>query len=157
MPIAFHPIPTDAVRSLQAGGPDAYGHPPKVFVSEGNGVPCRHCLRQIPAGARALVAAHRPFAGLHAYTETGPIFLCAERCEPATPSAALPAILDGPEYIVRGYDRDEKIVYGTGGVVATSAIAARSAELLGRSEVVFVHVHVRSARNTCFQVRVERA
>ena len=39
-------------------------------------------------------------------------------------------------------------------VIPTGRIVARAAELLAMPEVEFVHV--RSARNTCFQVRVER-
>jgi len=33
MPVVFHPLPTDEVRALQAGGPDAYGHAPECAVS----------------------------------------------------------------------------------------------------------------------------
>jgi hypothetical protein len=154
MTIAFRPLPTETVRHLQGGGADAYGHPADAFVSDGEGVPCRHCLRDVPAGARALVLAHRPFTRLHAFAETGPIFICAEPCTPAAPSAALPAILSSPDYVVRAYDGDERIVYGTGGVVGTADIPARAAALLARPDVAFVDV--RSARNGCFQVRVER-
>jgi hypothetical protein len=66
----------------------------------------------------------------------------------------VPEILASSDYIVRGYGADERIVYGTGGVIATGRIVARAAELLGMPGVEFVHV--RSARNNCFQVRVER-
>ena len=66
----------------------------------------------------------------------------------------MPEILASPDYILRGYGADERIVYGTGGVVPTGWIVARAAELLAMAEVDFVHV--RSARNNCFQVRIER-
>ena len=66
----------------------------------------------------------------------------------------LPAMLAAPDYIVRGYGVDDRIVYGTGGVVATGAIPARAGELLADDRVAYVHV--RSARNNCFQCRVER-
>ena len=67
---------------------------------------------------------------------------------------ALAAVLAAPDYIVRGYGADDRIVYGTGGVVATGAIPARAGELLADDRVAYVHV--RSARNNCFQCRVER-
>ena len=54
----------------------------------------------------------------------------------------------------RAHGADERIVYGTGGVVPTGRIVARAEEVLGMPGVDFVHV--RSARNNCFQVRVER-
>ena len=63
-------------------------------------------------------------------------------------------MLTAPAYIVRGYDRDERILYGTGGVVPTADIPARCAELFGRADVAFIHI--RSASNNCFHVRVER-
>ncbi|TMV58354.1 DUF1203 domain-containing protein, partial [Thioclava sp. BHET1] len=46
-------------------------------------------------------------------------------------------------------------VYGTGSVVATPEIPARAAELLAREEIAYLHL--RSAANTCFQLRIERA
>ncbi|MGF1501609.1 MAG: DUF1203 domain-containing protein [Paracoccaceae bacterium] len=155
MPIAFAALPTEPVRALQAGGPDAYGHHPERQISDGDGVPCRHCLRQIPAGAPYLVLAYRPFASLQPYAETGPIFLCAAACPRGEGGAALPEILDSPQYMVRGYGTDERIRYGTGRVVATAEIPAAAEALLADPGIAFVHV--RSASNNCFQVRIERA
>jgi hypothetical protein len=101
-----------------------------------------------------LIVAHRPFRGLNPYTETGPIFLAAEDQPGAAPGAALPAFLSSPTYVVRGYGRDERIIYGTGAVTPTPEIPAVCRALLARDEVAFVHV--RSATNGCFHVRVER-
>lgn len=152
--IRFTPIPTETARHYQAGGADAYGLPPERQVSDGGGNPCRHCLGMIPAGAGMLVLAHRPFPGLQPYAETGPIFLCADAC-PAGGGADLPAMLASPDYIVRGYGADDRIVYGTGGVTPTPGIAARAVQLLADARVAYVHV--RSARNNCFQCRIDRA
>ena len=149
----FVAIPTEIARHYQAGGVDSYGLLPERKVSDGGGNPCRHCLRMIPEGAGMLVLAHRPFGTLQPYAETGPIFLCADACE-AGGGVEVPEILASSDYIVRGYGADERIVYGTGGVVPTGRIPARAEELLGMPGVAFVHV--RSARNNCFQVRVER-
>lgn len=151
--LKFMPIPTDVVRAYQAGGVDSYGLLPERRLSVGGGNPCRHCLRMIPEGAGMLVLAHRPFGALQPYAETGPIFLCADACD-AGGGAEVPEILSSSDYIVRGYGADERIVYGTGGVVATGEIPARAVELLADARVDFVHV--RSARNNCFQLRVER-
>lgn len=151
--LRFVPIPTEIARALQAGGFDSYGLLPERRVSDGGGNPCRHCLRMIPEGAGMLVLAHRPFGSLQPYAETGPIFLCADPCD-AGGGVEVPEILASPDYIVRGYGPDERIVYGTGGVVQTGDIPARAEVLLARSDVAFVHV--RSARNNCFQLRVER-
>lgn len=149
----FVAIPTDLVRHYQAGGMDANGQVPERTISDGGGNPCRHCLKMIPGGAGMLVLAHRPFPGPQPYAEVGPIFLCAAPCA-AGSGENLPVMLAAPDYIVRGYGADDRIVYGTGGVVATGAIPARAAELFGDDRVAYVHV--RSARNNCFQVRIER-
>lgn len=154
MTIRFAPLPTETVRALQAGGPDAYGHRPERRTSDGAGVPCRHCLRQVPAGRDYLILAHRPFPALQPYAETGPIFLCADPCA-AGGGAALPEMLGSAQYIVRGYGADDRIVYGTGAVVPTPAIPARAEDLLARPDVAYVHI--RSAANNCYQLRVDRA
>ena len=60
-----------------------------------------------------------------------------------------------PDYILRGYGHEDRIVYGTGSVVPTASISARAHELLSRDEVAYLHM--RSARNNCYQCRVERA
>ena len=149
----FTPIPTETVRAYQAGGPDANGQPPERQISDGGGNPCRHCLQMIPKGAGMLVLAHRPFPAPQPYAELGPIFLCADACE-AGGGSALPAILASPDYILRGYGADDRIVYGTGAVVPTDRIAEEAAKRLEDLRVAYVHV--RSARNNCYQVRIDR-
>ncbi|TXH95525.1 MAG: DUF1203 domain-containing protein [Pseudorhodobacter sp.] len=150
----FTPIPTEIARHYQAGGLDAYGMVPERQTSDGGANPCRHCLAMIAKGAGMLVLAHRPFPALQPYAETGPIFLCAEACQPGG-GADLPAMLASPDYIVRGYGADDRIVYGTGAVTPTAAIPARAAELFTDARVAYVHV--RSARNNCFQCRIDKA
>ncbi len=155
MLIRYVAMPTDRVRAYQAGASDAYGLQPECRVSDGSGVPCRHCLKIVPAGREYLVLAYRPFETLQPYAETGPIFLCAEACARAPETDVLPEMFRAtPDYIVRGYDRDERIIYGTGAVVATHDICVRAHELLARVDVAFLHM--RSARNNCYQLRIER-
>lgn len=149
----FQAIPTDVVAGYRAGGPDANGQVPERQVAVGGGNPCRHCLNMIPEGADMLVLAHRPFPAPQPYAEVGPIFLCAAACE-AGGGSEVPAMLASPDYIVRGYGADDRIVYGTGGVVATGAIPARAAEVFADPRVRYLHV--RSARNNCYQCRIER-
>ena len=148
----FNPIDTEIVRAYQAGGPDANGQVPERKLSVGDGNPCRHCLRNIPEGAGMLVLAHRPFPALQPYAELGPIFLCADACD-AGGGEAVPEVLDSPDYIVRGYGLDDRIVYGTGAVVPSGRIVAEAGARLADPKVAYVHV--RSARNNCFQVRID--
>ncbi|WP_421913133.1 DUF1203 domain-containing protein [Mesorhizobium sp.] len=139
---------------MQHGAPDAYGRIPERNISDGDGVPCRHCLKNVEAGEPYLVVAYRPFPDLQPYAETGPIFLHARECERAVEVESLPEILASSDYIVRGYGSNDRIVYGSGGVIATDAIAARAEILFERDDIAYVHV--RSARNNCYQCRIER-
>ncbi|RJE88181.1 DUF1203 domain-containing protein [Paracoccus onubensis] len=154
MQIRFRPIPTALAQAWRNGAADVYGLAPEhVAASPGNGTPCRHCMEQVPEGEPYLIVAHRPFEGLNPYTESGPIFLCAAECAAGGPD--FPAgFLRSKQYIVRGYSSDERIVYGTGGVVPTGEIEARCRELFTRDEIAFIHI--RSASNNCFHCRVER-
>ena len=155
MTIRFSPLSTDDVRALQQGGKDVYGNLPEHQISDGNGNSCRHCLTNIPEGEPFIIVAYRPFETMQAYAETGPIFLCANPCEPASLSPALPKILDQADYIIRGYDDDERIIYGTGAVVPAHGIP-KAAQHLYTSEERIAFVHVRSARNNCYQCRIDK-
>lgn len=153
MPIQFMPIPTTKVRAYQSGGIDANGQVPEHNISDGDGNPCRHCLTMIPKGAGMLVLAHRPFPAAQPYAEIGPIFLCADTCL-AGGGAQLPAIFGSPDYIIRGYSADNRIVYGTGAVVAVGDLIGAAETRLSDPNVAYLHV--RSARNNCFQCRIDR-
>ena len=152
--IRFTPIPTDIVRAYQSGSPDANGQLPERHLSDGPGNPCRHCLQMIPQGAPMLILAHRPFPNPQPYAELGPIFLCADACE-AGGGTQIPEILASPDYIIRGYSPENRIVYGTGAVVPTATIPTEAAARLNDPRVAYVHI--RSARNNCYQLRIDRA
>jgi hypothetical protein len=155
MTIQFKALPTEDVRRLQHGGSDAYGFTPERKTSDGDGVPCRHCLRNVAAGDDYLILAYRPFPALQPYAETGPIFLHANECERAPEAEVLPELFaQTKDYIVRGYGADDRIVYGSGAVVPTQDIPARAESLLARSDIAYLHM--RSARNNCYQCRIER-
>ena len=154
MTILFQALPTETVRALQQGGPDAYGMKPERKISDGDGVPCRHCLANVAAGEAYLILAYRPFPVVQPYAETGPIFLHAEECPRAAETGELPELFTRTkDYILRGYGADDRIVYGTGAVTRTPEIPGRAAELLERADVAYVHM--RSAKNNCYQCRIE--
>lgn len=153
MAVQFVALDTQLVRALQAGAPDANGQTPERRAAAG-GEPCRHCMKPMQEGEEMLILAHRPFPAPQPYAELGPVFLHARTCERGGGSG-LPAFLRSPQYIVRGYGPDDRIVYGTGAVVATAEIPARAGELLGDPRVAYCHV--RSATNNCYHCRIDRA
>ncbi len=148
------PLSTAAMRALQAGGLDTHGQPPEHLISDGLGTPCRHCLRDVPAGRGSLLLAYRPFPEPQPYAETGPIFLCADPCTAWDGAGPPPILTTSRSYHLRGYDRTGRIVSGTGGVVARASLWDRAAALLADPEIV--EAHVRSAANGCYQCRLRR-
>lgn len=152
--IQFTPIPTPIALAYQNGGLDANGQLPERHISDGDGVPCRHCLNQVAAGEPYLILAHRPFPTPQPYAETGPIFLHANACPSYKLGDTLPPMLGSPQYIIRGYTSTNRIIYGTGQIAATADIVTKATQLLAQPEVAYVHV--RSATNNCFQCRVDR-
>ena len=154
MHIQFHPYDAAFVASSRAGGPDAYGYPAEQAISDGDGVPCRSCLCDVPAGQAYLILAARPFDALQPYAETGPIFLCAQDCSPWAGDQVPPILGTSPDYLLKGYSTAQRIIYGTGRVVPAGDLAAYAEQLFHRAEVAYVDV--RSARNNCFQTRITR-
>ena len=152
MHFEFQPMDAPTAAHFRNGGDDANGNAPERQVSSGAGVPCRRCMKMVGKGEPYLVAAWRPFGALHAYAETGPVFLHAEPCTPdPVGPGELPPFLLSPDYILRGYDADERIVYGTGGVIAREEILARIGRLLAEPGVEAVHI--RSSRNNCYHCK----
>jgi len=152
MQIQFFGLPSRDVAQTKAIGRDAYDNAIEVHKAEGDAYPCRHCLGLTPQGQDYLILAYRPFESRNPYAETGPIFLCAADCAAAVPSEQVPAILKSPAYLVRGYSKAERIVYGSGKVVATPRIPEYAKALLADPQIAFVDV--RSASNNCFQCRI---
>ena len=151
----FRGLEGEVAGRYQAGGVDAYGNLPERSVSDGPGNPCRHCLRTVPEGEEMLILAHRPFGTLQPYAETGPIFLCVGHCDGAGDQEGLPEVLTlSPQYLIKAYSVDERIIYGTGDVVAQAVLAEEVAQRLARADVAFVDV--RSARNNCWLARATR-
>lgn len=150
----FLALPTSQVRAVQAGGRDANGRAPERHVSEGDGNPCRHCLTEIAAGQPMLVLAWRPFPAPQPYAELGPIFLHALSCRRWDGKGVPTMFLGWERLLIRGYGHDDRIVYGTGRIVATDLLAAAAKNLLERSEIAYLHA--RSAGNNCYQCRIER-
>lgn len=153
--IRFSAMPTADAEHIRAGGADAYGSPAETMISDGPGHPCRHCLRNIDAGDEVLVFAYRPFPEPQPYAETGPVFLHKRHCDRYAASEVLPPVLEtSRDFIVRGYGKTDRIVYGTGAVTLKDDIPAYAAALLGRPDIAYVHV--RSARNNCYQCRIDK-
>ena len=156
MDIVYKALPTERVRRIQNGGVDDQGQLPERVISDGKGNPCRHCLAEIPEGQELLIVAYKPFDGVNPYTETGPLFLCGSECSRHPDSHELPALYTLREkMLIKGYSADERIVYGTGGVVNTQHIQTTAENIFTNSNVSYIHL--RSEEANCFHFRIDRA
>lgn len=150
----FTAMPTDVVTAYREGAKDAHGNAPERHVSDGNGNPCRHCLKDIPEGAGMLILAHKPFKGTHPYAEVGPLFLCADACTQGGGSDLPDILTTSPDYLLKGYSTDDRIVYGTGAIVRPADMSVYLQTTFENPKIAYVHA--RSARNNCYQLRIDR-
>lgn len=148
----FTPYDPDFVAKIRQGGSDALGQPPERAVSDGPGNPCRSCLAEIAAGKEMLILSACPFPSPQPYAEVGPIFLCSEPCTPWLGEGVPPVLETSPDYLLKGYSPDYRIVYGTGHVTPRAEVEAYAQDLLADPRIAFVDV--RSARNNCFLCRI---
>ncbi|MGE5511794.1 MAG: DUF1203 domain-containing protein [Bacteroidota bacterium] len=155
MSIRFVALETSIVRALQNGEADANGQTSERQISDGNGIPCRHCLEHVKAGQPYLILAHRPFPEPQPYAEIGPIFLHADACARYQASETVPPMLASPQYLIRGYSAGHRIVYGSGRIVPTVAIPDAAADMFRDARISYIHV--RSASNNCYQCRIDRS
>ncbi|MBG1231341.1 DUF1203 domain-containing protein [Aestuariivirga litoralis] len=154
--IQFSAMPAEDAAHIWSGGTDAYGLAPEHRISDGQGTPCRHCLKDVAAGEAYLILAYRPFPALQPYAETGPIFLHATPCHRADDAASTPPMLQKRKaHLIKGYSADDRIVYGTGQIVPPASLEEEAARVLERPDVAYVHV--RSSVNNCYTCRIDRA
>ena len=153
MAIKYLALPTNKVHKLVGGEFDANGQIPEKSISDGNGNPCRHCLNEIPLGEPMLTLAYRPFNKIQPYAEVGPIFLCARQCERYQDFAGIPDLYRDLDLLIRGYDSNDRIIYGTGKVVPVSSLEQEVNSLFDIPSLSYVHA--RSPANNCYHFRIE--
>jgi hypothetical protein len=153
MTLRYSGMPTELATAYRAGMPDANGQVPERHTSVDGDEPCRHCLGTVGVGEDYLVLGYRPFPAPQPYAETGPVFIHAEDC-PAHDGAFPARERTGGGRILRGYGANDRIVYGTGVVVENAEIESVAEEMLKRPDVAYLHM--RSATNNCFTLRIDR-
>ncbi len=150
----YQPYDQTFVDHIRAGGADANGQTAERAVSDGVAKPCRSCLCNIAEGKGMLIFAARPFTALHPYAECGPVFLCEEDCDAWQHDGLPPILTTSPDYLMKAYSIDERIIYGTGAITPTAEITSYANTLFARDDVAYIDV--RSARNNCFLTRTCR-
>ena len=136
-----------ARRGAEAGAPDHA----VVTADSPTGYPCRHCLRWAHPGEPMILFPFAAIAPGRPYSESGPIFIHAEPCEPyATPHEFPPEFREGR--VLRAYNSQHDMIAAE--VANEEGPEAVIERFLQRPETAFVHV--RSASHGCYTMEVER-
>ena len=146
------PLPTKiaerARRVAAAGAPDHA----TVIADSPNAFPCRHCLRWAQPGERLILF---PFAAIppgRPYSESGPIFVHAEGCEPYAAMCEYPADFRNGR-VMRAYNSSFDMIDAQ--VVNGSEPEPIIEKLFQNPETAFVDA--RSVTRGCFTFRIQRA
>jgi hypothetical protein len=129
-------------------------HVVRMPVTESPGYPCRVGLRDMPAGASALLLNFRHQDAVSPYRANGPIFVEEGSGAPAAiPPNTIPDVLKRRLLSLRAYD-------GQGMMVDADVVEGRDAEpliqkLLAHENVSEIHVHF--ARRGCYAAKIVRA
>src|SRR5213592_3335231 len=145
------PLPTEiaeaARRAINAGVAD---HSLLTADSPRSG-PCRHCLRWAQPGERVILFPYSAIPSGHPYSETGPIFVHAEKCERYSATDEYPADFRNGR-VFRAYDSNYNLIDAQ--VMNGSEPEVVLETLFQNPDTAFVDV--RSITRGCFTFRVQR-
>jgi len=147
-------ISSDVATTVrETGKAPRYGHPAHRELATGYG-PCRHCLKAFLQGAEdRILFTYDPFQGGGNVPLPGPIFIHADECERYPEDGGYPECLRKFPAVISAYGADQRLL--TQIHVDDTEQPAIVQQLLGRSDVQYIHVRDKSAG--CFDFRVERA
>jgi uncharacterized protein DUF1203 len=146
------PLPTeiaDAARRIVNTG--AADHA-LITVDSPGSAPCRHCLRWAKPGERVVLFPYTAIPSGHPYSETGPIFVHAHKCERYSATNEYPDEFRNGR-VFRAYDSNYNIVDAQ--VVNSSEPEVVIENLFQSPDTAFVDA--RSLTHGCFTFRVQRA
>jgi hypothetical protein len=154
IPIRVVAIPTEIADAVRSTHKDPhYGHPADTSVA-GEGAPCRHCLRNIAAGAEeATLFTYDAFEGIESLPRPGPVYIHAESCERYPEHGGFPAALRNSPRTLNAYARGRRLVAAE--YVENGNVDAEIEKLFARPDVDYIHV--RSTTAGCYTFRIERA
>jgi hypothetical protein len=148
----IHPARLDAVRR---NGTDGHGNPFHAFPASGAGEPLRCCLRFARPGESIALISFAPFEHPSPWTEVGPVYVHADRCE-GYAGAGLPKELRTGPRLLRAYRADATMNYDHNTLAGDGEdLEAVVDRLLALPDVGTVHV--RTVLPQCFLYAVTSA
>jgi hypothetical protein len=147
------PARLDEISETQA---DGHGNRLRPFAATGNGEPLRCCLRYAQADEQITLISYAAFNHSSVWTEVGPVYIHAVRCDGYPPRSRLPEQLATGPCVLRTYRADDTLNYAQNTVVTDDAALQPIIEHL-LSEPDVATVHVRTLAPQCFLYAVVRA
>jgi Protein of unknown function (DUF1203) len=143
---AIDPVRLDVVYS---SGSDGHGNRLRPFAATGQGEPLRCCLHYAEPGEHISLISYAPFDHPSVWTEVGPVYIHASRCDGYQPTGRLPGQLAVGPGVLRTYRADDTMNYDYNTVVTGDADLGPVIQcLLGERDVATVHV--RTLAPQCF-------
>jgi hypothetical protein len=143
---ALDPRRLDAVRDA---GTDGHGNPVTAFPASGQGEPLRCCLRFARSAEQIALISWAPFDHVSPWTEVGPVYVHAERCEGPDHTDSLPEELRTGPRLLRTYRADDSMNYDHNTLVEEGQDLQSVIDgLLALADVATVHV--RTVLPQCF-------
>src|SRR5256886_11701774 len=145
------PLPTEiADRARRAAEAGAADHA-LVTADSPTGYPCRHCLRFAKPRERVILFPYASIPAGHPYSEIGPIFVHAEKCERYSATCEYPADFRNGR-VLRAYDANYNMIDAE--VVNGREPEEVIEKLFQISKTAFVDA--RSVSRGCFTFRIQR-
>ena len=145
------PLPSDVAEAARsAANAGAVDHI-RITVDSPNCCPCRYCLDWAQPGEEVILFPYAAIPPGHTYSETGPVFVHAARCQPYESIREYPAQFRTGR-VFRAYDASYNMI---GAEVANESEPEAVVEkLLQNPETAFVDA--RSVTRGCYTFRIER-
>ena len=146
------PVPTEVADAARRAVNEGAADHALITVDEPGSAPCRHCLRWAEPGERVVLFPYTAIPSGQPYSETGPIFVHADKCQRYSATNEYPADFRNGR-VFRAYDSNYNIIDAQ--VVDGSEPEGVIESLLQNPDTAFVDV--RSVTRGCFTFRVQRA
>jgi hypothetical protein len=146
------PVPTEIAETARHAANAGAANHSLLTAKAPRTYPCRHCLGWAEPGERVILFPYAAIPSGHPYSESGPIFVHADKCQRYTATDEYPAAFRNGR-VFRAYDEMSNIIDAQ--VVDGREPEHVIQELFKNPETAFVDV--RSVTHGCFTFRVQRA
>jgi hypothetical protein len=145
------PLPTEVAEAARQAATNGASDHAVVTADSSAGYPCRHCLRFAKQGERVILFPYMSVPVGHPYSESGPIFVHADRCERYQTTHEYPADLRKGR-VFRAYNFNYDMIDAEVANGAEPEVVIE--KLFENPETAFVQA--RSVTRGCYTFGVER-